>query len=313
MVPAAIPSPTVGVWFLGPIPIRAYALALLAGIVVAAWITARRLGPRGVDPEKAIDVALWAVPIGIVGARLYHVISSPQAYFGPGGQPLRALAIWEGGLGIWGAVALGAVGAWLGCRRHGVPLLVFGDALAPGLLIAQAIGRLGNWFNNELYGGPTDVPWALEIHQWDHAAGRAVLDGAGNPVVIGTFHPTFLYEALWCLLAAALLFWVDRRWGIGAAEGSAAVGPAAAGQPAVRRALVPGQLFACVLMLYTVERFIVENLRIDEANHVLGLRLNVWTSVLVFAFGAWWFWYLGRRARPGRPAEVERGADTAAT
>jgi len=289
MLPAAIPSPTVGVWHLGPIPMRAYALALLTGIVLAAWLTARRLPARGVEAEKAIDVALWAVPFGIVGGRIYHVISSPQAYFGAGGQPAKAFAIWEGGLGIWGAVALGAVGAWIGCRRHGVPLLVFGDALAPPLLIAQAIGRLGNWFNNELYGGPTDVPWALTIHQWDHQAGRAVVDAAGNPVVIGTFHPTFLYEAVWCLLAAALLFWVDRRFGIGASS--------------VLRRLVPGQLFALVLMLYTVERFVVENLRIDDANHLLGLRLNVWTSIVVFAFGAWWFRWLGRTA--GRtPADV---------
>ncbi len=289
MLPAAIPSPTVGVWHLGPIPMRAYALALLTGIVLAAWLTARRLPARGVEAEKAIDVALWAVPFGIVGGRIYHVISSPQAYFGAGGQPAKAFAIWEGGLGIWGAVALGAVGAWIGCRRHGVPLLVFADALAPPLLIAQAIGRLGNWFNNELYGGPTDVPWALTIHQWDHQAGRAVVDAAGNPVVIGTFHPTFLYEAVWCLLAAALLFWVDRRFGIGASS--------------VLRRLVPGQLFALVLMLYTVERFVVENLRIDDANHLLGLRLNVWTSIVVFAFGAWWFRWLGRTA--GRtPADV---------
>ena len=301
MLPAAIPSPTVGVWHLGPIPMRAYALALLTGIVLAAWLTARRLPARGVEAEKAIDVALWAVPFGIVGGRIYHVISSPQAYFGAGGQPAKAFAIWEGGLGIWGAVALGAVGAWIGCRRHGVPLLVFGDALAPPLLIAQAIGRLGNWFNNELYGGPTDVPWALTIHQWDHQAGRAVVDAAGNPVVIGTFHPTFLYEAVWCLLAAALLFWVDRRFGIGAARVGA--GGAGEGASSVRRRLVPGQLFALVLMLYTVERFVVENLRIDDANHLLGLRLNVWTSIVVFAFGAWWFRWLGRTA--GRtPADV---------
>ena len=143
MLPASIPSPGVAVWHLGPIPIRAYALALLTGIIVAAWVTARRLPARGVVADKAIDVSLWAVPFGIVGGRLYHVISSPQPYFGSGGQPLRAFAIWEGGLGIWGAVALGAVGAWIGCRRYGVPLLAFADALAPGLLLAQAIGRLG--------------------------------------------------------------------------------------------------------------------------------------------------------------------------
>ncbi len=277
-VPAQLPSPDVAVWNLGPIPVRAYALCLLAGIILATWVTARRLPARGIDADRAIDVALWAVPFGIVGGRVYHVLSSPQPYFGPGGDPWRAFAIWEGGLGIWGAVAFGALGAWIACRRYGISVLAFGDALAPGLALAQAVGRWGNWFNNELYGGPTDLPWGLVIHEWDFAAGRAVTDAAGQPVVIGTFQPTFLYESLWCLLIAAVLFGMDRlrtpdggrRWG-------------------------NGQLFAAYLMGYTLGRVVIENLRIDEANHLLGLRLNVWTSIVVFLGGAAWFAWLARR------------------
>lgn len=277
LAPAEIPSPVVAVWNLGPIPIRAYAMCLLAGIVLATWLTARRMSARGVDADTTIDVAIWAVPFGIVGGRIYHVLSSPQPYFGAGGDPLRAFAIWEGGLGIWGAVALGAVGAWIGCRRHGVPLLAFGDALAPGLALAQAVGRWGNWFNNELYGGPTDLPWGLQIHEWDFAAGRAVVDPSGQPVVVGTFQPTFLYEFLWCVLIAGVLFALDRRRG-----------------PAGDRRLVDGQLFAAYMMLYTVGRAVIENVRVDEANHVLGLRLNVWTSILVFLAGAVLYGWLAR-------------------
>ena len=278
-LPSQIPSPTQGVWYLGPLPLRAYALCILAGILVAAWLTTRRMAQFGGPADKVVDVSMWAVPFGIVGGRVYHVISSPQAYFGAGGRPLDAFKIWEGGLGIWGAVALGAVGAWIGCRRHGVDFLRFADALAPGLLVAQAMGRVGNYFNNELYGGPTDLPWGLQIHAWDHGAGRALTDGAGNPLVLGTFHPTFLYEALWCLLAAALLLAWDRP-----------------GRPRPAR----GRVFAALLMLYTLGRVVVENVRVDEANHVLGLRVNGWTSVIVFAFGAWWWWHLGRQATDDR-------------
>lgn len=274
VLPTEIPSPTQGVWYLGPVPLRAYALCILAGILVAVWLTQRRLAARGGDPERVIDVAMWAVPFGIVGGRLYHVISSPQAYFGEGGNPVDALKIWNGGLGIWGAVALGALGAWIGCRRSGVSYLDFADALAPGLIIAQAIGRWGNWFNNELYGGPTDLPWALQIHEWDATTGEAVRDAGGQAVVLGSYHPTFLYESLWCLGVAALLVWADRRF-----------------------RLRPGQVFALYVMGYTLGRVWIEMMRVDEANHVLGLRLNVWTSLLVFAFGLAWFVLARRRSR----------------
>jgi prolipoprotein diacylglyceryl transferase len=269
-LPVTIPSPTSGVWHLGPFPIRAYALCILAGIVVAVWITGRRLVDRGHPSEAAIDISAWAVPFGIVGGRIYHVITTPQPYFGHGGDPVKALYIWEGGLGIWGAIALGALGAWLGARRHGVSFLDYIDAAAPGVAVAQALGRWGNWFNNELHGRATDVPWALTIHEWDQAAGHAVRDASGKAVVLGTFHPTFLYESLWCLLLALVLVVADRRL-------------------ALRR----GQLFGLYVVGYPIGRIVFEFMRADEANHILGLRVNVWTSILVFLLGLGLVW-LGR-------------------
>ena len=277
----SIPSPEQSVWFIGWFPIRAYAMFILAGIVVAVWITQRRLADRDGKPGQALDVATWAVPFGIVGGRLYHVISSPQAYFGVGGRPLDAFKIWEGGLGIWGAVALGSLGAWIGCRRHGVRFLDYADAAAPGVVLAQGIGRWGNYFNNELYGARTDLPWGLEIHCWDQSAGAATTCPDSTTNILGSFQPTFLYESLWCLLVAMALVLVDRRYG-----------------------LARGQIFALYGMLYTAGRGVIEMLRTDAANHVLGLRLNVWTSVVVFAASAFAFWRL--RAR-GHDADDEAG------
>lgn len=257
---AALPSPTTAVWQLGPVPIRAYALCILLGIVVACWVTERRLRQRGVAPGAVLDIAVWAVPAGIIGARIYHVISSPENYFGTGGDPLKAFAIWEGGLGIWGAVAGGALGAWYAARQLGIPLVVVADALAPGLPLAQAIGRLGNWFNNELYGGRTTLPWGLEIHRMDPETGQALRDDAGTPILeAGLYHPTFAYEALWNLGVAALVFLLDRRLKLGR-----------------------GRAFALYVLGYTAGRFWIEMIRTDEANTILGLRLNVWTAAVVF-------------------------------
>ena len=271
---SSIPSPEQSVWFIGWFPVRAYALWILAGIVVAVWIAQRRLADRGGKPGQALDVATWAVPFGIVGGRLYHVISSPQAYFGAGGHPLNAFKIWEGGLGIWGAVALGSLGAWIGCRRSGVSFLDYADAAAPGVVLAQAIGRWGNYFNNELYGARTSEPWGLQIHCWDQSAGGAIACPGGTSTILGTFQPTFLYESLWNLLVALALVLVDRRL-----------------------RLVRGQIFALYGMLYTLGRGVIEIMRTDAANHILGLRLNVWTSALVFAGSAFAFWRLGVRGR----------------
>ena len=276
---AAIPSPTQGIWQLGPFPIRAYALAIIAGIALAVWITDRRWQARGGAPGDVLDIAVWAVPFGILGGRLYHVISSPGAYFGEGGQPLRALAIWEGGLGIWGAIALGGVGAWIACRRRGIPLPAFADAAAPGILVAQAVGRLGNWFNNELYGAATDLPWALTIYEW--SGGRAVVTSNGQPEVLGTFHPTFLYELLWNLAAAGLVVWADRRF-----------------------QLSHGRAFALYVASYSAGRLWIEMLRIDPANTFFGIRLNVFTSIIVGLLAvAYLVW------QRGRPREViDRGS-----
>jgi prolipoprotein diacylglyceryl transferase len=264
MILAGFPSPARGVWHLGPIPIRAYALCIVAGIIVAVLLTQRRWTARGGRADDVLDVALWAVPFGIIGGRLYHVITSPQLYFADGKQPIKALYIWDGGLGIWGAVALGSLGAWIACRRLGVKLPAFGDAAAPGLILAQAIGRLGNYFNQELYGSPTTLPWALRI------------DPAHRPADspdIGLYHPTFLYEALWCVAVFFVLIWAEKRFSLGS-----------------------GQLLALCIAGYTLGRLWVEALRIDHANHILGLRLNIWTSLLVFAAAVTAF-VLGRRRR----------------
>jgi prolipoprotein diacylglyceryl transferase len=279
---ATIPSPTQGVWELGPVPIRAYALCIVAGIVVCAWITEKRWVARGGAPGDVVDIAVWAVPFGIIGGRIYHVISSPRAYFGEGGDPMRAFAIWEGGLGIWGAIALGGVGAWIACRRRGIPLPAFADALAPGLLVAQAIGRLGNWFNNELYGGPTDLPWALRIYEWD---GTGAVTGAdGQPVVLGTFHPAFLYELLWNLGAAAVVVWADRRYRLG-----------------------HGRAFALYVATYCLGRLWIELLRTDPAETFFGVRINVFTSIIVGLLAVAYFVWMR-----GRPREViTRGAEKA--
>ncbi|NMM30008.1 MAG: prolipoprotein diacylglyceryl transferase [Cellulomonas sp.] len=262
MMLAHLPSPAQGVWHLGPFPIRAYALCILTGIVVATWWTRRRWVARGGAADDVLDVVMWAVPFGIVGGRLYHVITDPELYFAAGQQPIRALYIWDGGLGIWGAVALGAVGAWIGCRRHGIRLADFADVVAPGLVVAQAIGRWGNYFNQELYGGPTTLPWALQID-----AAHRPADTPG----IGLYHPTFLYESIWDVGVAVLLVWAGRRFG-----------------------LRNGRLFALYVAAYTVGRAWIEALRVDHANHFLGLRLNDWTSLVVFAAAVAFFVVRGR-------------------
>ncbi|HEU0214700.1 MAG TPA: prolipoprotein diacylglyceryl transferase [Jiangellaceae bacterium] len=279
-VPASIPSPAESVWYIGPVPLRAYALCILAGIVLAIWLGDRRWIARGGEPGVVGDIAIWAVPFGIVGARLYHVATDWEMYFGEGGDPLEALRVWQGGLGIWGAIALGALGAWIGARRRGVPLPALADALAPGIVLAQAIGRWGNWFNQELFGGPTDLPWAVEIDQQFRPERFAD---------VATFHPTFLYESLWCVGVALVLIWADKRFRMG-----------------------HGRVFALYVALYTLGRVWIEYLRVDPAREVLGVRINVWTSIVVFAAAVVYIAVSARR-RPGREAPEElRGAAPAA-
>ncbi|MCX5125198.1 prolipoprotein diacylglyceryl transferase [Streptomyces sp. NBC_00347] len=265
---AFIPSPSTGVLHLGPIPLRGYAFCIIIGVFVAVWLGNKRWVARGGKPGTVADIAVWAVPFGLVGGRLYHVITDYQLYFGEGRDWVDAFKIWEGGLGIWGAIALGAVGAWIGCRRRGIPLPAWADALAPGIALAQACGRWGNWFNQELYGRATDLPWAVEI-----------TDGPNR--VAGTYHPTFLYESLWCIGVALLVIWADRRFTLG-----------------------HGRAFALYVAAYCVGRGWIEYMRVDEAHHILGLRLNVWTSIVVFVLAVVYL-VLSAKLRPGREEVVE--------
>jgi len=270
---AAIPSPDQGIWYLGPVPIRAYALCIVAGAVVALWLGDRRFQARGGRPGTVYDIAVWAIPFGLVGARLYHVVTTPELYFGEDGSLVDALYVWQGGLGIWGAVALGGVGAWIGCRRAGVRLPAFADAVAPGIVLAQGIGRWGNWFNQELFGRPTDLPWALEI------------DPANRPLDYAeqaTFHPTYLYESLWDIGVAVVVIVVDRR-----------------------RRMGHGRAFALYVALYTLGRAWIEELRIDESLHPLGIRLNVFTSLVILVLAIAYI-VVCARLRPGREASPHR-------
>lgn len=287
VVLATIPSPDRGVWYLGPLPIRAYALCIIAGIIVAIWWGERRWVARGGIKGEVTDIAVWAVPFGLVGGRLYHVITDNQKYFGPGKNPLTALEIWNGGLGIWGAIALGAVGAWVGCRRKGIPLPAMADALAPGIVVAQAIGRLGNYFNQELYGGDTTLPWGLEIYRRVTEGGRedALAGVAIDHTPIQVVHPTFLYELLWNLGVAALVVWADRKFRLG-----------------------HGRAFALYVAGYTAGRFWIELMRTDEANLIFGQRVNVWVSVLVF-LGAVAYFVIARSRGEREDVAALRGTD----
>lgn len=265
---AFIPSPSQGTWNLGPLPLRAYALLIIAGIIVAIVVGSRRYVARGGSAGVIADIALWAVPFGIIGGRLYHVLTDWQLYFAPGGSGfIGALRIWDGGLGIWGAIALGGLGAWIGARRLGVALPPIADAIAPGIALAQAIGRWGNWFNQELFGAPTTLPWGLEIDPQYRPEGYSAFE---------TFHPTFLYESLWMVGVALVLIWADKRFRMG-----------------------HGRVFALYVLLYTLGRVWIEYLRIDTANTIMGVRLNVWTSILV-GLGALAYLIISARLRPGR-------------
>jgi prolipoprotein diacylglyceryl transferase len=260
-----IPSPGRGVWHLGPIPIRAYALCIIAGVVAAVYVGERRWVARGGTHGEIGDIALWAVPFGLVGARAYHVATDHDLYFGAGKDAWGALEVWHGGLGIWGAIAGGLLGAWIGCRRMGIKVRPLADALAPALLLAQAMGRWGNYFNQELFGRPTKKPWGLKIDVEHRPPGYKDF---------ATFHPTFLYECIWNLGALGVVIWLDRKLRLGF-----------------------GRCFALYVMAYCLGRGWIEHLRIDtvEYNDVLGLRLNVWTSIILFTGALVYFVVVGRR------------------
>ena len=281
MTLATIPSPPQGVWYLGPIPIRAYAMCIIAGIIVAIWLTRKRYAARGGNPEIVLDAAIVAVPAGIIGGRIYHVITDNQKYFCDTCNPVDAFKITNGGLGIWGAVILGGLAVAVFFRYKKLPLAPFADAVAPAVILAQGIGRLGNWFNQELYGAETTVPWALEIYYRVDENGKfAPVTGTSTGEVMATVHPTFLYELLWNLLIFALLMWADKRFKLG-----------------------HGRVFALYVAGYTLGRFWIEQMRVDEATLIGGIRINTIVSAVVFA-GAIIVFFLLKKGRE-TPEEVD--------
>jgi prolipoprotein diacylglyceryl transferase len=244
-----IPSPSSSSISIGPIELNAYGLMIALGVIAAVWLTGKRMEKKGVGTSDDISaIAMWAVPAGVVGARLYHVVTDWDRFSGNIGDIVK---VWEGGLGIWGGIALGVlVGMW-SARRRGLDTLAVVTCATPALALAQAVGRWGNWFNQELFGGPTTLPWALEISD-------AKTSAAGYAVGT-TFHPTFLYESLWCLVLCGVLLLVDRKV-----------------------SLRPGRLFFVYSAGYSLMRFFIEGLRIDKAHESGGLRLNQWVSLAVF-------------------------------
>lgn len=247
-----IPTPTASEFSVGPLTFHAYALCIIAGVIAAVWIGDRRYQKFGGAPGVVSDLAIWVVPAGVIGGRIYHVLTSPQYFFGKNGRPEDILKIWEGGLGIWGAITLGGLVAYWRYKvlekTKSVPAFsYFMDALAPGLLVAQGIGRFGNWFNGELFGTPTNLPWALEIPRYLRPP---------ESVEIATYHPTFLYEAICNFALAFILIKLTGRYSSGA-------------------------LFKIYVAGYCTYRFFIEGLRIDSAHDFAGLRLNQWVSLIV--------------------------------
>ena len=273
---ASIPSPHHGTISIGRLTIHLYGLTLLVAIAACIWISGRRWVARGGDWDLIYRCALWGVAAGIVGARLYHLATSWNEV--PDPKWKGAFEIWHGGLGVWGGVAAGVVVGSVVARRAGANVLLLMDCVAPGLLVAQAIGRLGNWWNQELYGKPTDLPWGLEIDSSHRVP--PYFDPAT------TFHPTFLYELLWNLFVAALIIWIGRRFTIRA----------------------PG-LFALYVTFYCFGRFWIELLRIDTAHHIAGLRINDWVSATGVLLGLVWF-RLSQRPRPSGPRRAVRPVPT---
>jgi prolipoprotein diacylglyceryl transferase len=263
-----IPSPEVSFIDIGIFRVHFYALFILTGIALATWIADRKLTSRGAPKGSMLDIALWAVPFGIIGGRIFHVITHPNDYFFEGADLLATVRIWEGGLAIYGAVSLGAVGVFIASRQLGLRFWSVADAVAPGLLIAQGIGRLGNYFNQELFGLPTTLPWGLQIPSSNPAYPVGLPEGL-------LFHPTFAYEMIWNLTGAAVLILLASRLN-----------------------LQWGKVFAVYLMIYSTGRIWVEAIRIDPSEIILGLRLNIWSALIGLTLGIILFLVQSRR-HPG--------------
>ena len=271
----AIPSPDVSFIELGPFRLHFYALFILTGIILALILTESRLRSRGAEAGVALDISLWAIPFGILGGRFFHVITHPNDYFFEGADLLAVFRIWEGGLAIYGALMFGALGAFIGARQSGLKFVSYLDAVAPGVLLAQAVGRWGNYFNNELFGLPTDLPWGLEISSNNPAYPAGLPEGV-------LFHPTFLYESIWSLAGVALLLAADKRFN-----------------------LRWGKMLGLYLVYYSIGRIWVEAIRIDPSEVLLGLRINIWSAIAGILVGLA-ILLLQSRRHPGLEASVYR-------
>jgi len=269
----SIPSPSIQYFDLGPLRIHIYALCILFGIALATWITDARLTKRGAERGVVLDIILWAVPLGIIGARFYHVFTHPSDYFYEGADLMKVFYIWEGGNAIFGSLLGGAVGAWIGCKQTGIRFWSFADALAPAMLIAQAAGRLGNYFNHELFGQPTTLPWGLEIGSTNPAFPAGLPEGT-------LFHPMFLYVILWNLLGAFVIIVLERklylRW---------------------------GKAFGVYLIWYGIGRSVFETYRLDPSETFLSIRTNVWAALLAIVVGVLIILIQSRR-HPGKEPSV---------
>lgn len=269
----SIPSPSIQYFDLGPLRIHIYALCILLGIGLATWITDARLSKRGAERGVVLDIILWAVPLGIIGARFYHVFTHPTDYFYEGADLMKVFYIWEGGNAIFGSLLGGAVGAWIGCKQTGIRFWSFADALAPAMLIAQATGRLGNYFNHELFGQPTTLPWGLEIESTNPAFPAGLPEGT-------LFHPMFLYEILWNLLGAFVIIVLERklylRW---------------------------GKAFGVYLIWYGIGRSVFETYRLDSSETFFSIRTNVWAALLAIVVGVLIILIQNRR-HPGKELSV---------
>ncbi|MCS5733284.1 prolipoprotein diacylglyceryl transferase [Herbiconiux daphne] len=292
-VPLSIPSPdvnsfdvtqwlsSIGLTFFGQwnLPIRFYALCIILGIILATWMTSRRLTKRGAEPGVVLDIIIWAVPLGFVGARVFHVLTHPGDYFYDGADLLRVFYIWEGGIALFGSLIGGAIGAWIGCRLSGIRFWTFADALAPAMLVAQAAGRLGNYFNTELFGQPTTLPWGLEVPSDNPAFPTGLADGT-------LFHPTFLYEIIWNLAGVAVLLLLEKRFH-----------------------LQWGKVWALYLIWYGIGRTWFETIRVDPSEIFFGVRTNVWAAWAAILLGIILFIVQSRRHPGVEPSPYRPGAE----
>lgn len=259
--------------------IHAYAICILFGIVAAVLLANRRLNARGVERWIIIDIAIWAVPAGIIGGRLFHVFTHVSDYFGPGRDPLSFLYVWEGGLAIFGALILGSVGAWIGCRQVGLRFSAFIDAVVPGVLLAQAFGRLGNYFNHELFGMPTSLPWGLQIESSNPAYPKGLPEGT-------LFHPTFLYEIIWNVAGVVVILLLDKRF-----------------------RLQWGKVLSLYLIWYGTGRSVLESIRVDTSETFFGIRTNVWMSFAAILLGIIIFLVQSKRHVGAEPSPYRPGRD----